>query len=123
MGQTIQQNQALVQMVNQQGEVIVCVVYRNTPGEELGRVDAWVPQFDSATQKAEFKLRPQCRHGIDFVWLGENPAVLEAAEREAITHAPGGGEVTQDVGDQGSGGNVAEPIPQTIAPPPKKHKH
>ncbi len=58
MGQTIH-SQALVQMINQQGEVVVCVVYRNTPGEELGRLDIWVPQFDTQSQKAEFTLRPK----------------------------------------------------------------
>jgi hypothetical protein len=119
MGQVIH-TQALVQMLDQQGEVVVCIVYRNTPGEERGRLDIWVPQFDSQTQKAEFKLRPQNTHGIDFVWLGENPAVLGVAEWEAITHKPGGGEVTQDVSGIDNQNVTAEKTP----PPPKKHpKH
>jgi len=114
------QQQGIVLVLNQQGEVVRGLVYRESPDgsftpDGYPRLDVLIPTVNSQTREVTFFAADKLSHVVEYVLLGENTSNLGAREREALTHKPEGEEVTQVV-DEGQGANTNPLTPPTPAP-------
>lgn len=73
--------------VNRQGDVVRAYVYDEAK-DGSGRLDLLIPTADTQTNRVDWVHISKNEHGVNFVYLDEDPSGLASAERDHYTPPP-----------------------------------